>query len=201
MRIVIGMVLMLTGAVAMAYQSPHAHNQDSQPSSGQIVVAESEEVVTAEPEEVVTAEPEEVVTAEPEEVVTVDSEEVVTTDSGGSTYQLQAPESDVRPTDSYYIVQVGAYRKRNVALTEAAGMDDNLLRMVISQDDKGELYILMLGIHPDVASANSLGEAFVKANPDESFWVRNTDGKLGQALQSGVVVVPGPPASAQALRN
>jgi hypothetical protein len=98
-------------------------------------------------------------------------------------------------------VQVGAYRRRNVALTEAAGMNDNLLRMVISQDDKGELYILMLGIHTNVASANSLGEAFVRANPEQSFWVRNTDGKLGQALPSGVVVVPGPPASSQALRN
>ena len=78
----------------------------------------------------------------------------------------------VSTRDDNYVLQVGAFRDRSSAEKAVRQIDMPDLRIVATQRDDADWYVLLLGGYPDAVEAREAGESYLDANPGGAIWVR-----------------------------
>ena len=71
-----------------------------------------------------------------------------------------------------YVLQVGAFQERQLAVAEAQRLGRPDLLVLPTERDGREFFVLVLGVYPTREAADQAGEAYLADQPGGSVWVR-----------------------------
>jgi septal ring-binding cell division protein DamX len=83
-----------------------------------------------------------------------------------------AERNEVSAGDDGYVLQVGAFRRQELAVKASRQIGLPALTVVPTRRGEEDWYVLLLGTYPSALDAREAGEAYLDANPRGAIWVR-----------------------------